>query len=52
MDAVVERGVAVEARLLPFEEFPLVFRVHGRDDRAIGPAGRNERRPRPGAQRG
>jgi len=40
MDAVVERGVAIETRLLPSEEFPLVYRMHGGDDRAIGPAGR------------
>jgi hypothetical protein len=50
MDAVVERGVTIEARLLSSEEFPLVFRVHGRYDRAVRPAGRNERRARPGPE--
>jgi len=48
MDTVVERGGTIEARLFPPEEFPLVFHVHGGDDRPIGPAGRHERRPRHG----
>ena len=50
MDAVVERGFAVEARLLPYEEFPLVFRVHGWHDRAIGLTGRDERDTRLGPE--